>query len=113
MARVKILFYSGDYQVSALPGYGPGRRANPFETFEAIPAKARYQFMLDNAEYFVRTFIRGPVCRGQIATDVIRDNFWALFQARNMTCTSPTRPTAARPRRCWPCPGRTTMSAAC
>ncbi|WP_447892467.1 fatty acid cis/trans isomerase [Pseudomonas marginalis] len=81
MARIKALFYSGDWQVSALPGYGPGRRANPFETFEAIPAQARYQFMLDNAEYFVRTFIRGPVCRGQIATDVIRDNFWALFQA--------------------------------
>ncbi|MGZ0782923.1 fatty acid cis/trans isomerase [Pseudomonas saponiphila] len=81
MARVKTLFYSGDWQVNALPGYGPARRANPFETFEAIPAKARYQFMLDNAEYFVRTFIRGPVCRGQIATDVIRDNFWALFQA--------------------------------
>ncbi|MFL1546434.1 fatty acid cis/trans isomerase [Pseudomonas sp. O39] len=81
MARVKSLFYSGDWQVTASPGYGPGRRANPFETFEAIPAQARYQFMLDNAEYFVRTFIRGPVCRGQIATDVIRDNFWALFQA--------------------------------
>ncbi|WP_431700005.1 fatty acid cis/trans isomerase [Pseudomonas sp. BR20] len=81
MARIKALFYSGDWQASALPGYGPGRRANPFETFEAIPAHARYQFMLDNAEYFVRTFIRGPVCRGQIATDVIRDNFWALFQA--------------------------------
>ena len=81
MARIKALFYAGDWQVNALPGYGPGRRANPFETFEAIPAKARYQFMLDNAEYFVRTFIRGPVCRGQIATDVIRDNFWALFQA--------------------------------
>ena len=81
MERVKSLFYSGDWQVSALPGYGPGRRANPFETFEAIPAQARYQFMLDNAEFFVRTFIRGPVCRGQIASDVIRDNFWALFQA--------------------------------
>jgi hypothetical protein len=81
MERVKALFYSGDWQVTALPGYGPGRRANPFETFEAIPAQARYQFMLDNAEFFVRTFIRGPVCRGQIATDVIRDNFWALFQA--------------------------------
>ncbi|MCF5780291.1 peptidylprolyl isomerase, partial [Pseudomonas poae] len=80
MARIRQLFYAGDWQVSALPGYGPGRRANPFETFEAIPAKARYQFMLDNAEYFVRTFIRGPVCRGQIATDVIRDNFWTLFQ---------------------------------
>ncbi|MDR0190025.1 fatty acid cis/trans isomerase [Pseudomonas yamanorum] len=80
MARIKSLFYTDDWQVNALPGYGPGRRANPFETFEAIPAKARYQFMLDNAEYFVRTFIRGPVCRGQIATDVIRDNFWTLFQ---------------------------------
>ncbi|WP_413795046.1 MULTISPECIES: fatty acid cis/trans isomerase [unclassified Pseudomonas] len=81
MARIKSLFYSGKWQVTALPGYGPERRANPFSTFEAIPAQARYQFMLDNAEYFVRTFIRGPVCRGQIATDVIRDNFWALFQA--------------------------------
>ncbi|KAF0866007.1 fatty acid cis/trans isomerase [Pseudomonas sp. LD120] len=92
MARVRTLFYSGDWQVTALPGYGPARRANPFETFEAIPAKARYQFMLDNAEYFVRTFIRGPVCRGQIATDVIRDNFWALFQApeRDLYITDPT-----------------------
>ncbi|MEN5150298.1 fatty acid cis/trans isomerase [Pseudomonas orientalis] len=80
MARIKALFYASDWQATALPGYGPGSRANPFATFEAIPAKARYQFMLDNAEYFVRTFIRGPVCRGQIATDVIRDNFWTLFQ---------------------------------
>lgn len=80
LKRVKQLFYSGDWHASALPGYGPRHRANPFETFEAIPAVARYQFMLDNAEYFVRTFIRGPVCRGQIATDVIRDNFWTLFQ---------------------------------
>lgn len=80
LERVKQLFYSGDWRASALPGYGPRRRSNPFETFEAIPAVARYRFMLDNAEYFVRTFIRGPVCRGQIATDVIRDNFWVVFQ---------------------------------
>ncbi|MCB1655271.1 MAG: fatty acid cis/trans isomerase, partial [Pseudomonadales bacterium] len=80
LARVKQLFYSGDWHATSLPGYGPRGRANPFETFEAIPAVARYQFMLDNSEYFVRTFIRGPVCRGQIATDVIRDNFWTVFQ---------------------------------
>ncbi|HKS15287.1 MAG TPA: fatty acid cis/trans isomerase [Pseudomonas sp.] len=80
LKRIKQLFYSGDWHASSLPGYGPRRRSNPFETFEAIPAVARYQFMLDNAEYFVRTFIRGPVCRGQIATDVIRDNFWVVFQ---------------------------------
>lgn len=81
LARVRELFLAGDWQVDELPGHGTQHRANPFETFQAIPARARYQFMLDNAEYFVRTFIRGPVCRGQIATDVIRDNFWALFQA--------------------------------
>lgn len=81
LARVKNLFFAEEWPLDAVPGYGAQRRANPFETFAAIPAKARYQFMLDNAEYFVRTFIRGPVCRGQIATDVIRDNFWALFQA--------------------------------
>ena len=80
LARVKELFYGNDWQVQALPGYGPQRRANPFETFAAIPARSRYQFMLENAEYFVETFIRGPVCRGQIATDVIRDNFWVMFQ---------------------------------
>ncbi|THG85714.1 peptidylprolyl isomerase [Pseudomonas sp. A-1] len=81
LERVEELFFSGDWQADAVPGYGPQRRANPFETFAAIPAGARYQFMLDNAEYIVRTFIRGPVCRGQIATDVIRDHFWTLFQA--------------------------------
>jgi hypothetical protein len=111
MARVKSLFYSGNWQPTRLPGYGPQRRANPFETFEGIPAQARYQFMLDNAEYFVRTFIRGPVCRGQIATDVIRDNFWALFQAPEHDLYITTRTTAARPHRCWRCRGRTTTSA--
>jgi hypothetical protein len=37
--------------------------------------------MLEHAEYFVRSFIRGPVCRGQLATDVIRDHFWVMFQS--------------------------------
>lgn len=70
MERIKSLF-------TAAIGRSPPCRvmalaAAPIrlETFEATsPARARYQFMLDNAEYFVRTFIRGPVCRGQIATD--------------------------------------------
>ena len=80
LARVNQLFFAGDWKASSVPGYGVGSQANPFVTFAAIPPRVRYQFMLDNAEYFVRTFIRGPVCRGQIATDVIRDQFWTLFQ---------------------------------
>ena len=80
LAHVKSLFLSDDWRADKIPGYGAYSRSNPFETFAAIPAQARYQFMLDDAEYFVRAFIRGPVCRGQIATDVIRDNFWVFFQ---------------------------------
>ncbi len=83
LARVNQLFFGSDWSADSVAGYGPDQQANPFAAFAAIPAEARYQFMLDDAEYFVRTFIRGPVCRGQIATDVIRDQFWVLFQDPN------------------------------
>ncbi|MFT4047820.1 MAG: fatty acid cis/trans isomerase [Solimonas sp.] len=74
------LFFAQPWGLDELPGYGEEERANPFLAFTAIPAKARYQFMLDNALFFVRTFIRGPVCAGQTATDVIRDRFWTAFE---------------------------------
>jgi hypothetical protein len=91
LEHIKELFYGSDWVADRVPGYGIRRRANPFDTFAEIPAQARYQFMLDDAEYFVRTFIRGPVCRGQIATDVIRDNFWVFFQdpKRDLFITDP------------------------
>lgn len=79
LKRFETLFFAKPWELTELPGYDSDNRANPFITFAAIPAGARYQIMLDNAEYFVRTFIRGPVCRGQIATDVIRDHFWVFF----------------------------------
>jgi hypothetical protein len=53
--------------------------ANPFLVFAQIPPRSRYQFLLDNAEYTIRTFIRGPVCKGQIALNVINDHFWVVF----------------------------------
>lgn len=53
--------------------------ANPFLVYEQIPPAARYRFLLDNAEYIIRTFIRGPVCKGQIALNVIHDHFWVMF----------------------------------
>jgi hypothetical protein len=80
LARYQELFLSRPWKVTALPAYGEDAANNPFRTFEAIPADSRYRFMLDNALFFVRNFIRGPVCRGQIATDVIDDHFHAIFQ---------------------------------
>jgi hypothetical protein len=59
--------------------YDSKRSANPFLTFFQIPTKSRYQFLLNNSHYVVMTFIRGPVCRGQIALNVIHDHFWVMF----------------------------------
>jgi len=54
--------------------------ANPFVAFRQIPARSRYQFLLDNSRYIIMTFIRGPVCRGQMALNVIHDHFWVMFK---------------------------------
>jgi hypothetical protein len=35
--------------------------------------------LLDNAKYMIMTFIHGPVCKGQIALNVIDDHFWVMF----------------------------------
>ena len=80
LARFETLFLAPEWDIEKLPDYSTGDALNPFATFSAIPARARYQFMLDSAQYFVMTFIRGPVCRGQVATDVIDDQFYVLFQ---------------------------------
>ncbi|NVO00628.1 MAG: fatty acid cis/trans isomerase [Geobacteraceae bacterium] len=53
--------------------------SNPFVVFEQIPPKSRYQFLLDSSQYMVMTFIHGPVCKGQIALNVIEEQFWVMF----------------------------------
>ncbi|MBP6715146.1 MAG: fatty acid cis/trans isomerase [Aliarcobacter sp.] len=66
-----------------LPSYEVGISANPLKTFEQIPSKSRYQFLLDDVHYIIMTFIRGPVCKGQIALNVIQDHFWVMFMDPN------------------------------
>lgn len=79
MDRYRELFFGDDYTVSQLPSYDVSTTANPFKTFADIPAKSRYRFMLDDARFFVEGFMKGPVCRGQIALNVINDQFWIAF----------------------------------
>jgi hypothetical protein len=90
LKSINTLFLGDDWSIEQLPAYGDDERSNPFHTFAAIPAEARYRFMLEHAEYFVQTFIRGPVCHGQVATDAIRDQFWVFFQdpQRDLYATS-------------------------
>ncbi|HEB83171.1 MAG TPA: hypothetical protein ENJ11_09955, partial [Gammaproteobacteria bacterium] len=79
MARLQALFYDVDYEVSELPSYRPEIASNPMLAFAAIPVKSRYRFLLDDARFFIEGFIKGPVCRGQIALNVIEDQFWVAF----------------------------------
>jgi hypothetical protein len=79
MKRLTELFLASDWSPTRWPGYEPREASNPFVSFDQIPAGARYRFLLDDAHYFVMTFIRGPVCRGQVAVDVIEDHFFVSF----------------------------------
>ncbi len=75
----KDLFYSGTWFTSGIPGYSAEEAANPFAVFQDIPARIRYEFLLNEAHYFINNFIKGPVCRGQVALNVIPDHFFVAF----------------------------------
>jgi Fatty acid cis/trans isomerase (CTI) len=82
LARFRQLFFSDPSWSDPspkFPSYEPDVAANPFVAFAAIPPRARYQFLLDDAYYHVRTFIHGPVCKGQVALDVIDEHFLIFF----------------------------------
>ncbi|MBT8128131.1 MAG: fatty acid cis/trans isomerase [Gammaproteobacteria bacterium] len=79
MQRYKQLFIEPDYEVAGLPSYDSVTASNPINTFAAIPVKLRYKFLLDDAKFFIEGFIKGPVCRGQVALNVIEDQFWVVF----------------------------------
>lgn len=79
LARLYSQFIAPDYHVDSMPSYLPEIASNPFKVFAAMPVKSKYQFMLDEAELIIMGFIKGPVCRGQIALNVINDHFWVAF----------------------------------
>jgi hypothetical protein len=79
MQQWRRWFFDTPYVVTALPSYEPKIASNPFLTFERLPASSRYRFMLEEAHFTIEGFIKGPVCRGQVALNVINDRFWVFF----------------------------------
>ena len=53
--------------------------ANPLTAFTLLPVESRYRFMLERAQNTIMGYIKGPVCRGQVALNVINDRFWVFF----------------------------------
>jgi hypothetical protein len=72
-------FRDAEYVVENLTSYDPEIASNPFRSFDVIPVRSRYRFLLDEARNTVNSFIKGPVCRGQVALNVIKDHFWVFF----------------------------------
>ena len=81
-------FVEAKYQVSRLPSYEPEVAANPLTAFAELPVMARYRFMLERAENTIMGYIKGPVCRGQVALNVINDHFWVFFVAPEIAATA-------------------------
>jgi len=79
LERFRELFLASGDDVDELPGYDLPEAANPFVVFDDLPIRSRYLFMLDDARFFIQGFIKGPVCRGQVALNVIEDQFWVFF----------------------------------
>lgn len=73
------LFFDNAFEVTELPSYAPRVAANPFESFDQLPVKSRYKFMLEEAQFTIMSYIKGPVCRGSVALNVINDHFWVFF----------------------------------
>ena len=79
MSWVRKLFLAPKYEVTSLPSYEPQVASNPFIAFQQLPQRARYRLMLEEAQFTIAGFIKGPVCRGQVALNVINDLFWVVF----------------------------------
>ncbi|MGH1472510.1 MAG: fatty acid cis/trans isomerase [Cellvibrionaceae bacterium] len=79
MQRWEELFYHAEFEVDSLPSYASKENANPFIVYSQLPMKSRYKFMLDEAQFTIMNYIKGPVCRGSVALNVINDHFWVFF----------------------------------
>lgn len=79
LERYRDIFFKEDWKVKSLPSYKDELAANPFVTFKDIPVKGRYEFLLEDAHYMMNTFIKGPVCNGSAAVNVIQEHFFVAF----------------------------------
>lgn len=79
MDRFRELFFQRNWEPTRFPSWDPKEAANPFVSFQEVPGRARYQFLLDDAQYHVMTFIKGPVCKGNTAVNSIDEQFLVLF----------------------------------
>ncbi len=81
LKRIAGLFFDPQHpwKVSHPPAYTTPDKTNPFVVYQDVPVEARYRFLLEDAQYHVATFIKGPVCYGRGAVNSIDEHFFVFF----------------------------------
>ena len=87
MDKWQSWFVDAEFSVETLPSYKPQVAANPLTAFTLLPVESRYRFMLERAQNTIMGYIKGPVCRGQVALNVINDRFWVFFVAPDIAAS--------------------------
>lgn len=82
--RWNSLFFDMPFEVDLFPSYNAELAGNPFVVFSQLPMTSRYKFMLDEAQFTIMNYIKGPVCRGNAAVNAINDRFWVFFLDPNL-----------------------------
>jgi len=79
--KIKNLFFRSEepWRASHWPDYQSVETTNPFVLYQDIPVRARYRFLLEDAQYHIATFIKGPVCYGRGAVSSIDEHFFVFF----------------------------------
>ena len=80
LARYKKIFSETDWTVDKLPGYSTDERWDPLNTFAAIPAKARWKFLLADIRLHRGDIVNGPSCYGSLAAGVPQEVEWDFFE---------------------------------
>ena len=81
LAWLKQNFFSNHWQATSFPSFEESVATNPFVAFREIPVSAKYRFLLEDSRYHIMTFIKGPVCNGSIAVNVIQEQFYVFFMS--------------------------------
>ena len=79
MSWLKNNFLDSKWAPTHFPSYSDEVAANPLIAFEEIPVENRFKFLLEDAQYEVMTFIKGPVCSGSFAVNSIQEQFYVFF----------------------------------
>ncbi|MGA7325035.1 MAG: fatty acid cis/trans isomerase [Rhodomicrobium sp.] len=81
LSKIERFFFNGQepWKATHWPDYQPTEATNPFVLYQDIPVRARYRFLLEDAQYHIATFIKGPVCYGRGAVSAIDEHFFVFF----------------------------------